>query len=80
MFLLLVFVLAQFFMSQALTGRDKALSNLKSQIGELAELLSLERLENKNIRTPLTQLSQELQVSTNLQDDLKTAVSDLKKR
>ena len=80
MFLLLVFVLAQFFMSQALTGRDKALSNLKSQIGELAELLSLERLENKNIRTQLTQLSQELQVSTNLQDDLKTALSDLKKR
>jgi chemotaxis protein MotB len=58
MFLLLIFVLAQFFMSEALTGRDQALVKLKSQITELSELLSLERAENKNIRGNLTLLSE----------------------
>ncbi len=80
MFLLLVFVLAQFFMGQALTGRDQALTKLKSQIVELADLLSLERKENKDIRANLSQLSEELQVSMNFQDNLKTTVSDLRVR
>jgi len=80
MFLLLVFVLAQFFTSDALSGRDQALTKLKGQVGELADLLSLERKENKDMRLNLSQLSQELQVSVALRDDLKTAVSNLRKR
>ena len=43
MFLLMVFVLAQFFLGQALSGRDQALSRLQNQVSELAELLSLDR-------------------------------------
>jgi len=80
MFLLLIFVLAQFFMSEALTGRDQALVKLKSQITELSELLSLERAENKNIRGNLTLLSEEILVSLDLQENLKITVSDLRKR
>lgn len=80
MFLLLVFVLAQFFTSDALSGRDQALTKLQAQVGELADLLSLERKENKDMRLNLSQLSEELQVSVALRDDLKTAVSNLRKR
>jgi len=80
MFLLLIFVLAQFFMSDALSGRDQALTKLRGQVTELADLLSLERKDNTALRLNLSQLSEELQVSVTLRDDLKTAVSDLRKR
>jgi chemotaxis protein MotB len=80
MFLLLIFVLAQFFMSEALSGRDQALTKLKSQVSELADLLSLERKSNQDMRQNLSQMSEELQISVALRDDLKTSVSDLRKR
>jgi chemotaxis protein MotB len=42
-FLLSVFMLAQFFLSREITGKDTALSKLNRQIAELTQLLSLER-------------------------------------
>ena len=42
-FLLSVFMLAQYFLSREITGKDTALSKLNRQIAELTELLSLER-------------------------------------
>ncbi len=42
-FLLSVFMMAQFFLSRDITGKDNALSKLNRQIAELTELLSLER-------------------------------------
>ncbi len=43
MFLLSVFVLAQFLLSRELSGQDEVFSRLNSQIDELTELLALER-------------------------------------
>jgi chemotaxis protein MotB len=80
MFLLLVFVLAQFFLGQALSGRDQALSRLQNQVNELAELLSLERRSSKDLRKNFAQLSEELQISVALRDDLKTTISQLRQR
>ena len=80
MFLLLVFVLANFFVNDALNGRDQALNKLEGQVAELADLLSLERKDNSAMRINLSQMSEELQVSVALRDNLKTAVSDLRKR
>src|SRR5918997_2712406 len=42
-FVLLVFVLAQGFLSVALSSRDRALDRLNRQVAELAEMLALER-------------------------------------
>ena len=42
-FVLLVFVLAQAFLSVALTSRDRALDRLNRQVAELSDMLSLER-------------------------------------
>ena len=42
-FLLSVFMLAQYFLSREISGKDTALSKLNRQIAELTELLSLER-------------------------------------
>lgn len=60
LFLLLIFVLAQFFLGQALSGRDAALTRLGHQVDELAQLLSIERKSNADLRVNLSQLSTEL--------------------
>ncbi|MCO5146589.1 MAG: peptidoglycan -binding protein [Aquamicrobium sp.] len=43
MFLLSVFVLAQFLLSREISGRDEVLNRLNSQINELTQLLALEQ-------------------------------------
>ena len=80
MFLLMVFVLAQFFLGQALSGRDQALSRLQNQINELAGLLSLEKRSNKDLRKNFAQLSEELQISVALRDDLKITIGHIRQR
>jgi len=69
-FVLLVFILAQFFLSVALTGRDERLAELDRQIAELADLLALERSSNQDLRASVSQLSAELQASIAARDDL----------
>src|SRR5215470_1461152 len=63
-FVLMVFVIAQFFLSSALTGRDKALDQLNRQIAELADMLALERQQNTDLRSNVDDLSSELTKST----------------
>jgi chemotaxis protein MotB len=76
-FLLMIFVLAQFFLNEAITGKDSALDKLRGQVGELAELLALERKSNTDLRSNVTQLSTELQSSVNARDDLSAAIQAL---
>lgn len=76
-FLLMVFVLAQFFLSEALTGRDAALDRLNRQVAELAETLALERRANADLRTNLEQMSSELQASVAARDDLSAQIQAL---
>jgi len=52
-FVLLVFVLAQGFLSVALSSRDRALDRLNRQVAELAELLALERGGAEELRAAL---------------------------
>lgn len=52
-FLLTVFVLGQFFLSQELTGKDTALERLNKQISELTDLLALERSSNRQAQESL---------------------------
>jgi chemotaxis protein MotB len=70
-FVLMVFVIAQFFLSSALTGRDEALERLTRQVAELSDLLSLERQANSELRINVAELSAELQDSTAERDDLR---------
>ena len=48
-FLLSVFLVVQFFLSQEVTGKDKALEQLNAKIAQLNELLSLEKLGERGI-------------------------------
>jgi chemotaxis protein MotB len=80
MFLLLVFVLAQFFLGEALSGRDEALRWLRNQVDELAELLSLERGTSEDLRRNVERLSEQLQASLAERDELRTSVTALSQR
>lgn len=69
-FVLMVFMVAQYFLSAALTGRDEALVRLQRDIDGLAELLALERSANADLRIDVSQLSSELQSSLTARESL----------
>ena len=79
-FLLMVFVLAQFFLGEAISGRDQALQKLHSQVSGLAEMLALERKTNEDLRLNVTQLSEELQASVIKRDELNATMHSLTQR
>jgi chemotaxis protein MotB len=59
-FLLSVFVVVQFFLSQEVTGKDTALSRLNAQIAQLTDLLSLEKTGKLSLEEQLAQLRSNL--------------------
>jgi chemotaxis protein MotB len=69
-FVLMVFVIAQTYLSAALTGREQALQRLTQQVSELAELLALERRANTDLRANIGDISAELQASIKTRDEL----------
>ena len=79
-FLLLIFIMAQVFLGQALTGRDQALRKLEGEISELANLLALERKTTDNLRADVSRLSTELQASVAERDRLNTNLAELRMR
>ena len=74
-FLVMVFALAQAFLSDALSGRDEALGKLTRQIDELARMLDLERSANTELRVSVSQLSAQLQSSISERDALVARLS-----
>ena len=55
-FLLSVFVVVQFFLSQEVTGKDNALARLNAQIAQLTDMLSLEKVGKANLEDKLAPL------------------------
>jgi len=76
-FLLMVFVLSQFYLQNTLSGREKALDSLTQQVSELAELLSLERQANADLNLSIEQLSAQLQSSLGEKDRMETTIGEL---
>src|SRR6185437_11426355 len=76
-FLLLIFTVAQFLTTDALSGRNEALQKLTQQVNELTDLLSLEKRANGDLRLNLAQLSTELQNANTAKDALTTHVAEL---
>ncbi len=62
-FLLSVFMLAQFFLSREVTGKDTALAKLNRQIEELTSLLALERSQKSEDQTKIGALTATLEAS-----------------
>ena len=53
-FVLMIFVLSQFFLSQKMTGQDQALVELRNNLLELSDLLSLERETTTELTSQLS--------------------------
>lgn len=77
-FVLLVFVLAQAFLSVTLSGRDAALERLNRQMAELSDMLSLERGRSGELRTSLAEVSRDLQAVTAARDSLTQQLAALR--
>ncbi len=76
-FVVVVFALAQFFLSETLSGREAALNRLNRQVDELTSLLSLERSANADLRLSMAQISAELQDSVAVREDLEPRLAAL---
>src|SRR6185437_2731588 len=74
-FLLSVFMLAQFFLSREVTGKDEALVRLNRQIEELTNLLALERTQKNVDESKMSALAATLESAQAEQQRLKTAAS-----
>jgi chemotaxis protein MotB len=55
-FLLSVFLVVQFFLSQEVTGKDKALQELNAKIAQLSDMLALEKLGELSLNDQVSQL------------------------
>src|ERR1043165_9563770 len=55
-FMLTVFAVVQFFLSQEVTGKDTALSRLSARIAQLTEMLSLEQTGKVTLEEQIAQL------------------------
>ena len=80
MFVLTVFVLGQFFLTDMLSGRDQALTRLRAELSQLSELLALEKQASADLRLSLSQLSDQLQESTADRDRLALRLSETEGR
>jgi chemotaxis protein MotB len=70
-FLLTVFVLVQFYLTQEVTGKDTALNRLNAQIAQLTELLSLEKTGKLGLEEQLAMLRSSLTTAESERDRYK---------
>jgi chemotaxis protein MotB len=70
-FLLTVFVVVQFVLSQEVTGKDTALQKLSARIAQLTDLLGLEQGNKTSLEEQLAQLRASLATTENERDRLK---------
>jgi chemotaxis protein MotB len=75
-FILLVFTAGQFYLSEALSGRDQALMQLQQQVNELGNLLALERHTSEDLRATAADLSAQLTSSLGERDRLTGQLRD----
>ena len=73
-FVLLLFVIGQSYLSQVLTGQSQALEQLHGQVEQLAQTLSLEREHKARIEAKLSRVYQQLHATLAQRDELHNAL------
>ena len=79
-FILLVFTAGQFYLGEALSGRERTLHALRQQMSELADMLSLERRANSDLRLSAADLTAQLANSRKAGAALDAQVADLSQK
>jgi len=67
-FLLTIFVVVQFYLTQEVTGKDTALARLNAQINQLTEMLSLEKTGKISIEDDIARLRSSLTAAEDSRD------------
>jgi chemotaxis protein MotB len=75
-FLLTVFVVVQFFLSQEVAGKDTALTRLNVQIAQLTDLLSLEKTGKVDLEEEIARLRAGLTGAENERDRLRASTEN----
>ncbi len=69
-FVLMVFTVSQIYLSDAISGRDKALQDLRSQINELSKILVIETKDKEEALSTLSETKKQLEdTQLNLQSE-----------
>lgn len=79
-FVLLLFSVGQFLLTDALLGRDQALDSLRNRISGLNEVLAVERKEKEALEIHLAALTSDLQNARSERDDLDARLEEVKQR
>jgi chemotaxis protein MotB len=77
-FVLLVFVLAQAFLSVVLSGRDKQLDRVNRQLAEVSDMLSVERGRSTDLQQSIAQLNRDLAATGATRDTLSQQLAAMK--
>src|ERR1700677_3309956 len=65
-FVLLVFVLAQAFLSVTLSSRDRQLNEVNQELAKLTDMLSLERTHAADLTASIAQLNQQVTIGNDV--------------
>src|SRR5438105_10452196 len=76
-FLLSLFMIAQFFLGQQIKGKDSALTKLNSQIAELTNMLQMERSNSTDLQSQIATLSATLASSQSEKDRLQAQITGI---
>jgi chemotaxis protein MotB len=79
-FVLLIFTLSQFILSNILTDQSSELQDLHSQIAEITELLGLEEEKNEEMTTQIAALSTEIDILTSEKTKLESDIDYLNEK
>src|SRR3982074_3478916 len=79
-FVLLVFTAGQFLLSDALSGRDKALAQLQQQVNELSDLLAVEKRTGAELRVGAGDLRAQLRAAVGDGEKLRPRLGELAAR
>jgi len=79
-FVLLIFTVAQFLLSEILSGQESEIVSLHQRVNELVELLGLEKQRNQAMKAEMTELSGKISILTQDREALTSQLSELSKR
>ena len=77
-FILMVFTVSQIYLSDAISGRDKALEDLRNQINELSKILVIESKEKQQALEDLSTTESKLQSEQELTLQLESEITENK--
>ena len=77
-FILMIFTVSQIYLSDAISGRDKALENLRNQINELSKILVIESKEKQQALKDLSATESQLQTEKELKLELESEIAENK--